>query len=279
MGGTGQSAGHGARKTPPRTSAAQKKKPQQTQQKPQQTPKPKAASDIDAMVGLASKSGTKADQDLADLIAKNYKGVAVDKNQNPYDTQRFFNGIGWANQKPVVVANEQALEDAKNRGETSGQYFYHTDSPQGVITDAQDFAKQFLGAGRQYLSAGVHGDGTYFSNDTVDSWYYGYGSKSYQIKGMLNGNAKVISEVSLMQKMKAFKNTHPAAARQIDAMSTAWGARNGRKSVYAALFGYNVIQSEQGGCDYLTVLNRSAVTVARKGFHDSDRSKQGWKYT
>ena len=286
MGGTGQSAGHGARKTPPRTSAAQKKKPQQTQQKPQQPPKPKAASDIDAMVALASKSGTKADQDLADLIAKNHKGVAVDSNQQAKDTQRFFNGIGWANQKPVVVANEQALEDAKNRGETSGQYFYHTDAPYGAVADAQDFAKQFLGGGRQFLSAGWHGDGTYFSNDESDSWDYGYGSnKAYQVKGMLNKNAKVIQESTLMRKMSAFRRSHPAAARQIDAMSSAWGDEEGKKSIYAALFGYNVIQSLQGGHDYLTVLNRSAVTVARKGFHHSDRSrsrfsyKPVWKYT
>ena len=286
MGGTGQSAGHGARKTPPRTSAAQKKKPQQTQQKPQQPPKPKAASDIDAMVGLASKSGTKADQDLADLIAKNYKGVLIDDNQNPFDTQRFFNGIGWADQKPVIVANEQALEDAKNRGETSGQYFYHTDAPYGNVTDAQDFAKQFQGGGRQYLSAGWHGDGTYFSNDTDDSWDYGgWNGNAFQIKGMLNKNAKVIQESSLKRKMSAFRRSHPAAAKQIDAMSEAYGGGDGKKSIYAALFGYNVIQSKQGGCDYLTVLNRAAVTVARKGFHHSDRGKSRysfkpvWKYT
>lgn len=274
MGGTGQSAGHGARKAPPRTSAATKKKPQQTQQ-------PKAASDIDAMTALAKKSGQKADQDLANLIAKNYKGVLIDDNQNPFDTQRFFNGIGWANQKPVVVANEQALEDAKNRGEISGQYFYHTDAPYGNVTDAQDFAKQFLGGGRQYMSAGWHGDGTYFSNDTDDSWDYGgWRGKAFQIKGMLNNNAKVIQESSLMRQITAFKRSHPAAARQIAAMSEAYGGGDGKKSIYAALFGYNVIQSKQGGHDYLTILNRNAITVARKGLHYGtvDNGDDNWKY-
>lgn len=260
MGGNGQSAGHGSRaKVTPRAQ------------------KPKAAADIVSLRALAQKSGTKADRELAQAVEQAYTQTKPDADQNDTQTQAFFNAIGWADNKPTVVATEQALEVEKFLGNVNGQYFYHTDAPEGAVADAKVFADQQLD-GRHFLSNGIHGDGTYWSNDVDDSWRYGhYMTNSYQIKGMLNTNAKVIKEGALDKKIDAFRRSHPGAYNAIIAMYAKKGSS--RKSVFAALFGYNVIEARQGGHDYLAVLDRSATTVVRQGIHrkDYDSGAKEWK--
>lgn len=243
-----------------------------------------ATVNISQMQALAQKSGTLADQELANMLtdATSKAKVKTDANQQDTDTQRFINATGIADRKPEVVKDEDALENKKFLGETIGPYLYHTDAPQGTVRDAKTFGDQYQ-TGRMYNSSGVHGDGTYFSDSSDGSWDYGYRNpNAYQIKGMLNSKAKVIKEADLKKRITSFKRTHPKAARVINNMSTGYGSQSGTYSVYAQLFGFNVISYQLSGWrkqTYYTITDRSATTVVKNGIHDPDQyTNKNWKF-
>ena len=240
---------------------------------------PTAIANLSEMQALAAKSGAAADRMLAGMLtdAVHPRFVKVDKNQQDTDTQRFVNATGIADKKPKIAKSEQELEAMKARGETTGKYLYHTDTTTMFISDAKVFFEQYK-KGRMYLSSGVFGDGTYYSTSSAGSWIYGYGrSGSYQFKGMMNSNARVIDYSKLTKQITAFKKSHPKAAGVISRMSTGYGGRDGQKTVYALLFGYNVIRKNVSGArkqDYMCVIDRSAMTVAKKGI----RPNETWEY-
>lgn len=242
-----------------------------------------ATVNLSQMQALAQKSGSQADHDLALLLidATSPMKVKVDSNQQDTDTQRFINSTGIADRKPEVVKDEQALENKKFMGETIGDYLYHTDSPQGSIRDAKTFGDQYQN-GRMYNSSGYYGDGSYFSDSTEGSWRYGYNNpNAYQIKGMLNSKARIIKDTDLEKRIKSFKRSHPTAARVINKMSTGYGATEGTMSIYAQLFGFNVITHDLGWRKekYYTITDRSVTTVVKKGIHDPDQyTSNNWKY-
>ena len=178
------------------------------------------------------------------------------------DTQRFFNQIGWADEKPTIL-DDKAYEAARK---TAGaKSLYHTDAPYGSLT-TQRMLDQFR-KGTQYLSGGIHGDGTYLAESSSDSWSYGkYLPTARQQKMFLNHNAKVIDEWELNQKFNTWAQTHPKAYSAFRNMSQGYQAKNvkwtstdGSQSDFAAMLGYNVIKAGS----FYTVLNRKAVTVAK----------------
>lgn len=181
------------------------------------------------------------------------------------DTQRFFNQIGWADEKPEILS-DKAYEDARKAA--GAKSLYHTDAPYGSLS-TQRMLKQFR-QGTQFLSGGYHGDGTYLAEMSWDSWGYGGGeSTARQQKMFLNSYAKVIQERDLDQRFSAWQSSHPKAAQSMKFMGQGYapkskslrrGTTAGAKSVFAAMLGYNVIQSG----DYYTLLNRKAVTVSKK---------------
>lgn len=289
----GQNSQHGARTTPPRS---------RTGRPPVGAAAPSAAADIGAMQALAQKSGAKADRDLAKAIEEAYDNnkVSVDANQQDLDTQRFFNAIGWTSRKPTVVADEKELAAMKAAGQLQGEYLYHTDDAYrdpmtGKVIDGQTFANQYMGAGRQFLSAGIYGDGTYFSNRALitsrrswsqGSWGYGRRDQAYQFKGALknDGSVRMIDASDLDKRIATFRRSHPNAALAIDTMSI--GKNGGNKGVYAALFGFNTVRNPWGNGEYYyTVLDRSTTIVARQGISRADahtksgnwRKNGGWK--
>lgn len=188
-----------------------------------------ATSNLSQMQALAQKSGTAADQQLASMLsdATSRTLVLIDDNQQDTDTQRFVNATGIADKKPRIARSEDELDAMKFRGETVGVYIYHTDAATYSVSDAKTFGDQYQ-RGRMYFSSGVYGDGAYFSSNTNGSWSYGYG-RGYQLKGMLNDNARVIDYSALTRKITAFKRSHPAAARVIRKMSTGYGGQDGQK--------------------------------------------------
>lgn len=123
--------------------------------------------------------------------------------------------------------------------------------------------------GTQYLSGGYHGDGTYLAELSWDSWGYGGGERTArQQKMFLNKHAKIIQERDLDQRLNAWQTSHPKAWYALRHIGQGYGSRAslkaggsfaGSKSVFAAMLGYNVIQSG----DYYTLLNRKAVTVSK----------------
>lgn len=181
------------------------------------------------------------------------------------DTQRFFNQIGWADEKPTIL-DDKAYEAARKAA--GAKSLYHTDAPYGSLS-TQRMLKQFR-QGTQFLSGGYHGDGTYLAEMSWDSWGYGGGEPTArQQKMFLNSYAKVIQERDLDQRFSAWQSSHPKAAQAMKFMGQGYapksksrrsGTTAGAKSVFAAMLGYNVIQSG----DYYTLLNRKAVTVSKK---------------
>lgn len=186
------------------------------------------------------------------------------RNLRLSDTQRFFNQIGWADEKPVVL-DEKAYETARTAA--GAKSLYHTDAPQGNLS-TQRMLDQFR-KGTQYLSGGYHGDGTYLAELSWDSWGYGGGEHTArQQKMFLNKHAKIIQERDLDQRLNAWQTSHPKAWYALRHIGQGYGSRAslkaggsfaGSKSVFAAMLGYNVIQSG----DYYTLLNRKAVTVSK----------------
>ena len=212
-----------------------------------------------------------SDDDMADILAEidQYESNAelAGKHLAITDTQRFFNQIGWAKDTPQVLS-DAAYEKARQALGTRS--LYHTDAPYTGLTTKQ-MLDQFR-KGTQYLSGGVHGDGTYLAEDAYDSWSYGNGaSTARQQKMFFNRNARVIDERTLFQKIDVWKAQHPKAHKQLRLLRQ--GRMDGNLSIYAAILGYNVIKSH----DYYAVLNRKAVTVARSHkVYGNGRDTRNW---
>lgn len=214
------------------------------------------------------------DQEFSDEIDRIVSTVKNDPDQQPDsdEVQKFFNAIGWTNDVPTLVNDEDELEAAKQRGDVHGKYLWHTDAPTGLTDDAQRFADQYQGNGRHFVSGGVMGDGTYWADDPNDSWNYSNGGRhrAYMQKGMLNRNAKEINNKQLDNEIKKFKRKYPKKYARIMAMNGAsrYASSDSVRSVFAALLGYNTITSGYG---YYVVLNRSATTVVKGGHHGRRR--------
>jgi len=213
-----------------------------------------------SLSSFAAANDAKKLQMLQDVMQR----TQVDANQNTDLVQKFLNAIGWADHKPTLVADEDALKDAFEGGQRQGAtpYLYHTDAPVSTVPDARVFADQYQGQGRQYASNGVAGGGTYFAPDPFDSIDYGYGARSsYQQKGFLNKKAAIINKQgsSWGRLQSDFARKYPKTWRYMRNNSYS----NNEDTIIAAMHGYNVIKN----WDYYTVLDRSATTVAKKGHH------------
>ena len=206
------------------------------------------------------------DDDMADILTEIDQYETDDdlrwRQLQATDTQRFFNQIGWADEKPTIL-DDKAYEAARTAA--GADSLYHTDAPYGSLSTKR-MLDQFR-KGTQYLSGGIHGDGTYLAESSSDSWSYGkYKPTARQQKMFLNHNAKVIDEWELNQKFNTWAQAHPKAYSALRHMSQGyqdknarWSGTDGSQSVFAAMLGYNVIK--HGG--YYAVLNRKAVTVAK----------------
>ena len=208
-----------------------------------------------------------ADDEEADEMLKQWRAESLDPDnrQKDTDTQRFFNYIGWTSDTPEVLTEDQYQAAWQQAGQPT--QIYHADEPYGGI-GARQFALQYMGRGfafngeqyRHFLSGGIHGDGTYFARTADESASYG----TSQFRGFLNSNAKVINESQLDSMWYSYQQQYPTLARVIGYMSTGYGGGwDGQKSVFAAMLGYNVIESSRHN-GYLTVLNRKATTVSEK---------------
>ena len=265
MGGNGQSAGHGSR-TPrarggPGTTVAQ-------------------------LEALAAKSGAQADSqletELRNLITRT---TITNPRLDQGDTQKFFVATGLADKKPIIVADEDAMEaeiNANGQNVFYPYYIFHSDAAPDAIT-GREFAGQLMGNDTHYISAGRLGDGTYFSTSPLGSASY-MNQNGLQMKAIYNNNAKVISESSLMTKIRQFRNTHPRSAAYIDSLQGSkgdtWGS-SAKKTIYATIFGYNVVTDGDGSKSsdaYSVCVDRSAMTIVRKTIGKPSRRKKLWKY-
>ena len=200
----------------------------------------------------------------ADAFLARIRSIPLGDREQPSDVQRFFNAIGWTSREPVVL-DEKAWQSEWNK-DGNPQRYYHSDYPANGVS-SQEFAQQYMGKSytfngeqrKQFMSGGIHGDGTYFAQDASDS--FGYGDR--QFRGYLNSNAKVANKRLLRDDMFNFRNNHPGFDHFIKHATTGYsktrgGNQDGLLSVFAAMRGYNVIKN----WDYISVLDRSATTVS-----------------
>ena len=184
----------------------------------------------------------------------------ADHRSNDTDVQRFFHAIGWSENTPEVLDEQQY--QAARQAAGNPQQLYHADNP-AFGASAQDLARQFFGRDydfsgtpyRHYISNGYFGGGTYFATTARGS--AGFGTN--QFRGFLNNNAKVITMSRLRSQYDRYANSHPAFARMMDRVRVGYGGDGERMSIFAAMLGYNVIHN---GMTYYTVLDRKAITVS-----------------
>lgn len=233
------------------------------------TTAPAAARQYDVTT-MASMSDAQLTRTIDDI----FSNTTVGNDQQNTDTQRFFNAIGWSDRKPKVLG-ENAYENARRTA--NAKSWYHTDDTAPGTPDASKYSKQYMGAGRQFLSGGIHGDGTYWANNSPGSWVYGYDYKAAQFKGFFNSKTRSISESALDQQIRQWRQTHQSAYHRITNGSAGYGSGlDGTRSIFAAMFGYNVIEYRASG--YRTVLDRSVTTVSSTIRHKGTTSnlRQNW---
>lgn len=249
---------------------------------------------ISQMQALAKKSGSAADQQLANEIDRIIRTTRITaSDQDPGDTQKFFNAIGYMKNKPKTVKTENDLEKEIKAGNQSTDYPYyifHGDSATSA-KQGKAFAEQLHGKTDQYLPSGRLGDGIYFSTSPTGSAGYMDSRYGRQTKAILNKKAKIISDRALDSKIMAFSSSHPKAYKAIMNMqgskNDSWGSSS-KKSVFAALFGYNVISDGRGSKTYdhyTSVFDRSVLTVvtgktlvSNNVYNQASRGYKGWDY-
>lgn len=202
---------------------------------------------------------------------------------NDTEVQRYFNAIGWSEERPEVLHESEFQARAKSAtdGPAFGEIMYHTDADRGG-TKGEAYNRQYL-YGPMFFSRGWHGDGAYWANATGNNGRKNgaehsaiYGDS--QIHGFFNKNARAISETDLITQIKSIHTRMPklfARVNSIQSQSTnrAWtskgvGIKDGTISVWASMLGYNAIYvdlgaTRQGDRGYYVCLNKKAMTVSR----------------
>ena len=215
------------------------------------------AGDPGAILRMADDQAVSA----LDFIRKNTDTSSRYGTQQDTDTQRFINFIGWGDTMPEVISESAFDRRVKAQKATT---YYHADGDRGR-RKGSDFNDQLM-YGPNYLSGGIHGDGTYVASDARDS--AGYGTS--QVKMIFNKNAKIISENDLGVKTAKLYRTMPKTMKAIEKMSSGYssGAYGGNKyavkTFVAAICGYNVIAASgtHKYAGYHAVMDKSVLTIA-----------------
>lgn len=182
---------------------------------------------------------------------------------NTHHLQRMVYALGL-NSKPEIVSQKE-FDDLRNSGAVQ---VWRTVDPgttqSGVPLTAKQVNQMFVDGDLTYLGRGIHGDGLYFSDVKSGSLMYGMGGgRSSVVTGVINKNARIISEGSLRNMYDNYVNTHPRTRRALGFARS--HSTSDSMSQFALLMGYNVISSYQGGGEtYYTVIDRSAISTTGK---------------
>ena len=199
--------------------------------------------------------------------------IAVDKTDTPdflntHHLQKMIYALGL-NDKPEIISQKEFDDLTVNAPFGSGApILYRTvdgkDVAGGVHITAKQIQDQFSYGDLTYTGNGVHGDGIYFSDNKSGSKIYGSGGgRSRILQGVLNKNAKIITETKLRAEYDKFVKAHPRTRRALGFARSR--STHDSMSQFALIRGYNVIVSKQWGNEnYYTVLNRSAISTTGK---------------
>ena len=187
----------------------------------------------------------------------------ADNRSADTDIQRFFHNIGWTENTPVALDENEYQQAYQAAGRP--KQIYHSDEDTTAATGS-DYAAQYFGDGRDangnayrhYIAYGIYGGGTYYAGSAGDS--AGYGGN--QFRGFLNSKAKVADWSTIRRQYASYVRSHPAFARMMNNVKTGYGNDSEKVSIFAAMKGYNVIHDRSS--DYYVVLDRSVTTVSRR---------------
>ncbi len=227
-----------------------------------------------------------SDEELAQLdkqteeVFEEMRNVKVDDNQSPTFCSKFFNTLGWAENKPRIVDDDALSENGEEMKKSPiKKKMYHAIAPKKGEKDAIALGKQLAGIGknsRMYFGIGRFGKGVYTSarnndKDATDnkamhnSWNYGESYGSVQVVMTLNENAKVIKKNELIElTQNVLKKKFPRIYKYLEKADDSSGS--GYKDYLtsmASLFGYNTILGDSGitGIDYYVTTDRKALSV------------------
>ena len=211
------------------------------------------------------------------------KKQKVDSNQSDTMPTRFFNAIGWAENKPRLT--DKIDKEAKNS--PLKRKAYHAIEPIPGQENAIGMAKQLAGTGegtnRQFYSDGMYGRGTYLaiSSDMKGAsdektaehdWIYGQPKGSVQVVLCLNERSRIIRERDLKDMVEdKFMKQFPKLYQKIAGIYSSGRKRSGSEylTIFGAFFGYNTVKGYAGSVDHLTdyyvTVDRSAMTISRRG--------------
>ena len=227
-----------------------------------------------------------SDEELAQLdkqteeVFEEMRNVKVDDNQSPTFCSKFFNTLGWAENKPRIVDDAALSEDGEEMKKSPiKKKMYHAIAPKEGEKDAVALGKQMAGIGknsRMYFGIGRFGKGIYTSarnndKDATDdkamhnSWTYGEEDGSVQVVMTLNENARIIEKKELINLIEnKLLKKFPRIYKYLENADHASGSNY--KDYYtsmAALFGYNTVLGDSGikGIDYYVTTDRKALSV------------------
>lgn len=187
---------------------------------------------------------------------------------NTVHLQKMIYALGM-NNKPEIISQQEFDDMTVNAPFGSGQPVLYRTVNDTTLTgnvpmSARQMQQQFLKGDLTYIGNGIHGDGLYFSDSKSGSRAYGRGGgRSAMVAGVLNKNARPITEAKLKSEYNKFIKNHPRSRRALGfARSHSY---NDSMSQFALIRGYNVIVSKQlGNENYYTVLDRSAISTTGK---------------
>jgi hypothetical protein len=219
----------------------------------------------DPLDGTPAPSGVTM-ADLAKMDDKELRDflVGVDKVDipaflNSHHFQKMTYALGL-NDKPEVVSNAQ-LQRLIANGATAVYRTVNDTRVSGVDFTATDICDMLIDGDLTYHGNGIHGDGLYFSDSLAGSRAYGNTTRK-TMTGVLNSNARVVSESKLQSEYDSYVQTHPQTRRALGFAKSK--SSHDSMSQFALIRGYNVITSGGGGGEtYYTVLDRKALTMTR----------------
>lgn len=196
------------------------------------------------------------DQALRDFLFGVDK-VDIPDFLNSHHLQKMVYALGL-NDKPEIVSDAQLRKLIAN-GATPVYRTVNDTRVSGIDFTASDICDMMIDGDLTYHGNGVHGDGLYFSDSLSGSRIYGNSSRK-TMTGVLNGNARVVSESRLRSEYDSFIKTHPQTRKALGFAKTK--SSHDSMSQFALIRGYNVI-TYGGGETYYTVLDRKALTMTR----------------
>ncbi len=242
---------------------------------------------------LSDEERKTIDQHFAKIL-QTVNSQKVREGQNDVGVTRFFNAIGWSDNKPRLVDNKEIERGGEEiKKSPIGSQMHHSINKLPGMDNAIPFAQQLAGTRKDgvnshYYSDGMAGKGTYFTTKNVkytllsngkdkeeedyspeESWTYGNKTGGVQVTACLNEYAKIlVFDGSKSSRFESkLKKQFPLLYEKLPGMTINDRESNGAVTVYFSFWGYNVgIWKDVPMCksSNVVVTDRKAISIAKE---------------